>query len=71
MLRNQSLAVRAKALVAAGVLAATVDIREAREPLEAAVKIYRRLGDQLGAAFPLVFVGCYRRFRATWLPDRC
>jgi predicted ATPase/transcriptional regulator with XRE-family HTH domain len=54
---DQSLAVRAKALVAAGVLAATMDIRAAREPLEAALAIYQRSGDQLGAAFPLVMLG--------------
>jgi tetratricopeptide (TPR) repeat protein len=54
---NQSLAVRAKALVAAGVLAATMDIRAAREPLEAALAIEQHLGDQLGAAFPLVMLG--------------
>jgi predicted ATPase/transcriptional regulator with XRE-family HTH domain len=54
---NQSLAVRAKALIAAGVLAATMDTRAAREPLEAALAIYERLGDQLGAAFPLVMLG--------------
>jgi tetratricopeptide (TPR) repeat protein len=55
--KNQSPSVRAKALVAAGVLAATMDIRAAREPLEAALAIYQRLVDQLGAAFPLVMLG--------------
>src|SRR5581483_922460 len=54
---NQPPAVRAKALVAAGMLAATMDIGAAREPLEAALSIEQRLGDQLGAAFPLVMLG--------------
>jgi tetratricopeptide (TPR) repeat protein len=55
--KNQSLAARAKALVAAGVLAATMDVRAAREPLEAALAIEQRSGDHLGAAFPLVMLG--------------
>jgi non-specific serine/threonine protein kinase len=57
-----SLAVRAKALVAAGVLSATMDIQAVRQPLEAALAIYQRLGDQLGAAFPLVLLGWVSAF---------
>lgn len=48
---------RAKALVAAGVLAAAMDVTAAREPLEAALAMYRELGDLLGTAFPLVLLG--------------
>lgn len=59
---NQSMAVRAKALVAVGVLAVTIDIRAAREPFEAALAIYQRLGDQLGTAFPLVLLGWVSAF---------
>ena len=50
-------AARAKALVSAGVLAAAMDVKAAREPLETALKIYRELGDGLGTAFPLVLLG--------------
>jgi tetratricopeptide (TPR) repeat protein len=50
-------AVRAKALVAAGVLAAAMDIRAARAPLEAALAIYRNVRDASGCAFPLVLLG--------------
>jgi tetratricopeptide (TPR) repeat protein len=52
-----SLAVRAKALVAAGVLAAAMDIRAARGPLEAALAIYRTLRNHSGCALPLVLLG--------------
>jgi tetratricopeptide (TPR) repeat protein len=54
---NQSLAVRAKALVAAGVLSATMDIQAVRQPLEAALEIYQRLDNRPGRAFPLVLLG--------------
>jgi predicted ATPase/transcriptional regulator with XRE-family HTH domain len=52
-----SLAVRAKALVAAGVLAAAMDIQAARAPLEAALTIYRKLRNTSRCAFPLVLLG--------------
>jgi predicted ATPase/transcriptional regulator with XRE-family HTH domain len=48
---------RAKALIAAGVLAAAMDITAARPPLQAALAIYEALGDRLGCAFPLVLLG--------------
>jgi predicted ATPase/transcriptional regulator with XRE-family HTH domain len=63
--RNQnkgSLAVRAKALVATGVLAAAMDIAAARGPLEAALAIYQELGDRPGCAFPLVLLGWLSAF---------
>jgi tetratricopeptide (TPR) repeat protein len=34
-----------------------MDVRAAREPFEVALAIYQRLGDRLGAAFPLVMLG--------------
>jgi tetratricopeptide (TPR) repeat protein len=52
----------AKALVAAGVLAAAMDITAAREPLEAALAIYQELGDRFGSAFPLVLLGWLSAF---------
>jgi predicted ATPase/transcriptional regulator with XRE-family HTH domain len=51
------LAVRAKALVAAGVLAAALDIQAAHGLLEAALAIYRAVGNRSGCAFPLVLLG--------------
>jgi predicted ATPase/transcriptional regulator with XRE-family HTH domain len=59
---NDPLAVRAKALVAAGVLAAAMDVTAARGPLEAALAIYRELGDRPGCAFPLVLLGWLSAF---------
>lgn len=56
-LPRESLVVRAKALVAAGVLAATLDITAARHPLETAIAIYHQIGDRAGCAFPLVLLG--------------
>jgi tetratricopeptide (TPR) repeat protein len=56
-LNKAPLAVRAKALVAAGVLAAAMDIRAARRPLEAALAIYRELRNRSACAFPLVLLG--------------
>jgi predicted ATPase/transcriptional regulator with XRE-family HTH domain len=56
-LNQAPLAVRAKALVAAGVLAAAMDIRAARRPLEAALAIYQEVGNRSGCAFPLVLLG--------------
>jgi tetratricopeptide (TPR) repeat protein len=59
---KELLAVRAKALVAAGVLAAAMDVTAARGPLEAALAIYRELGDRPGCAFPLVLLGWLSAF---------
>jgi predicted ATPase/transcriptional regulator with XRE-family HTH domain len=53
---------RAKALVAAGVLAAAMDVTAAREPLEVALAIYQELEDQPGCAFPLVLLGWLSAF---------
>jgi tetratricopeptide (TPR) repeat protein len=52
----------AKALVATGVLAAATDVRAARGPLEAALALYRELGDRTGCAFPLVLLGWLSTF---------
>ena len=56
------MAVRAKALVAAGVLAAAMDVRAARGPREAGLAIYQELRDRPGCAFPLVLLGWLTAF---------
>ncbi len=59
---EESSAVQAKALVAAGVLAAATDVTGARGLLEAGLAIYQKLQDQLGCAFPLVLLGWLSTF---------